>query len=258
VSPITVPPGTGNLGRRTSENPTIIGCCRNWGFIHKKIIPTPGDGEIPTRKLTWKPLGWLRHIKCRTIDDSFPLSFWEVWFYSRLSVPIPVLIGPSNQCVCNTFLYDSYDHHLQTCQTKSVVPQVHEWVVYKLGVLLDSVGHKVKIHKITSVTGKERGDIEMRDYVVLQKNQEQDNLLDPPHTLILDFNMTHTCYDRSIQHTTGQLTHTMCSDGAPEIDGALKNRDNGEGTGLEDGGVSQRISRGGVPITNGPENLKDL
>ena len=46
--------------------------------------------------------------------------------------------------------------------------QVHESVVYKLGALLFSVGHKVKIHKITSATGKERGDIETRDHVVLQ------------------------------------------------------------------------------------------
>ena len=34
-------------------------------------------------------------------------------------------------------------------------------------VSLDSVGHKVKIHKITPGTGKERGDIEKKDYVVL-------------------------------------------------------------------------------------------
>ena len=53
--------------------------------------------------------------------------------------------------------------HLQTCQTKSVVSQVHDWVVYKLGPLLGSVGHKVKIHKITPVTGKERGDIEIKE-----------------------------------------------------------------------------------------------
>ncbi len=50
------------------------------------------------------------------------------------------------------------------CQTQSVVSQVHEWVVYKLGSLLGSVGHRVKIHKITSVTGKKRGDIEIKDY----------------------------------------------------------------------------------------------
>ncbi len=29
------------------------------------------------------------------------------------------------------------------------------------------MGHKVKIHKITPTTGKEHGDIEMKDYVVL-------------------------------------------------------------------------------------------
>jgi hypothetical protein len=34
--------------------------------------------------------------------------------------------------------------------------------------------------------------------------------------------MTHTCYGRSIQYTTGQFTHKMCSDGAPEPDGDLQ------------------------------------
>ncbi len=35
----------------------------------------------------------------------------------------------------NSFFYDSYGNHSQTCQTKSVDSQIHEWVVYKLGVL---------------------------------------------------------------------------------------------------------------------------
>jgi hypothetical protein len=49
--------------------------------------------------------------------------------------------------------------HLQTCQSKSPGSRVHDWVVYKLGVLLGSVGHSVKIHKITLPgygPGKER------------------------------------------------------------------------------------------------------
>ena len=81
-----------------------------------------------------------------------------------LGVPTPVLLGPSQQCTCNAFAYDIFGDHLQTCQTKSAASQVHDWVVYKLGALLGSVGHHVKIHNITSVTGKERGD-----YVVMQK-----------------------------------------------------------------------------------------
>ena len=68
----------------------------------------------------------------------------------------------------------------------------HVWVVYKVGDLFGSVGHKVKIHKITPMTDKERGDIEIKEYVVLQKTQGQDNRLPPPHSLIMDFTMTHT------------------------------------------------------------------
>ena len=137
-------------------------------------------------------------------------------------VPIPALIGPSQQCDCNSFHYDPYGDHLQTSQSKSVVSQVHDWVVYKLGVLLGSVGHRLKIHKITSATGKERDDLEIKDYVVFQKTQEQSNRLPPPRTLIMDFTLTHIRFGRSNFLPIGQLTHRNCSDGAPETDGALK------------------------------------
>ena len=89
-----------------------------------------------------------------------------------------------------------------------------------MGTLLGSVGHKVKIHKITPSTDKERGDMEMKDYIVLQTPQTQDNLLPPPHTLMMDFTMTHV--RRSHLHPMGQLTHTRRSDGASDPDGALK------------------------------------
>ncbi len=100
--------------------------------------------------------------------------------------------------------------------------QVHAWVVYRLGGIFGSVGHRVKIHKITPATGKERGDLEIKDYVVLQKPQEQADRLPPPCTLILDFTLTHTRYGSSHVHTTGQLTNTRRSDGAPELDGARR------------------------------------
>ena len=119
--------------------------------------------------LTWKPLSFLSHIKRRSNDDRFSVSEWESFLFSRLGVPTPALLGPAQMCVCNSFSYDIFGDHLQTCQTKSAVSQVHDWVVYKLGTFpqVDSVGHRVKIHKITLTTGKERGDIEIRDYVVM-------------------------------------------------------------------------------------------
>ena len=111
---------------------------------------------------------------------------------------------------------------MQTCQVKSAVSQLHEWVVYRLGGILGSVGNKVKIHKITPATGRERGDLEIKDYVVLQKTQEQVDRLPPPRTLILDFTMTHPHYGRSHLHPIGQLTNIRRSDGAPEPDGTLR------------------------------------
>ncbi len=115
---------------------------------------------------------------------------------------IPTLVGSSQRCACNAFHYDSFGDHLQTCQVKSADSQTHDWVLYRLGDILGSVGHSVKIHKITSSTGKERGDIEIKDYVVLQKPQEQADRLPPPRTLILDFTLTQTYYGSSYVHTT--------------------------------------------------------
>jgi hypothetical protein len=90
---------------------------------------------------------------------------------------------------------------LQTCKVKSAASQVHDWVVYRLGDIFGSVGHRVKIHKITPATGKERGDLEIKDYVVLQKQkpQEQADRLPAPRTLILDFILTHTRYGSSCE-----------------------------------------------------------
>ncbi len=111
---------------------------------------------------------------------------------------------------------------MRTCQTKLAGSQVHDWVVYKLGGLLGSVGHRVKIHNITSVTGKERGDLEIKDYVFIQKPQPQANRLPPPRTLIMDYTMTHIRFGRSHLHPMGQLTNTRRSDGPPDPDGVLK------------------------------------
>jgi hypothetical protein len=167
-------------------------------------------GETPSRTLTWKPMAFLNtsffclskgvlskiegimREQDNTDDRSRHQFSWistcETPFASRSSVSLGVstlaLIGPGQQCACNAFPYDAFGDHLQACQTKSATSQVHDWVVYKMGPLLGSVGHRVKIHKITPATGKELGDIEIEDYVVLQKPQAQGNRLPPPRTLI--------------------------------------------------------------------------
>jgi hypothetical protein len=83
------------------------------------------------------------------------------------------------------------------------------------------MGHRVK-YKITPVTGKERSDVEIRDYVVLQKPRDVTDCLPPPRTLILDFTMTHSRYGRSQLSSLGHLTHNRRSDGTPESDGDLR------------------------------------
>ena len=64
----------------------------------------------------------------------------------------------------------------------------------------------------------ERGDIEIQDYVILPRG-EDDRL--PPRTLVMDVTMTHDRYGRTTQHTNGVFTHRVSSTGVPLSDGTL-------------------------------------
>jgi hypothetical protein len=63
--------------------------------------------------------------------------------------------------------------------------------IYRFSLLLHSVGHRVKTHGITPASGNERGDIEIQDYVILSRG-EDDRF--PPRTLVMDVTMTHDRY----------------------------------------------------------------
>ena len=101
--------------------------------------------EIPSRTLTWKPLVFLSHIKRRSNDDCFSASQWESFICSSLACPLRLSLDRISSAHVTLLSYDIFGDHLQTCQTKSADSQVHDWVVYKLGTLLGSVGHRVKI-----------------------------------------------------------------------------------------------------------------
>jgi hypothetical protein len=81
-----------------------------------------------------------------------------------------------------------------------------------------SVGHRVETHTITPAADYERGDIEIKDYVILPPG-EDDRL--PHHTLVMDVTMTHHHYGRTTQRTNRKLSHRVSSTGAPQPDGAL-------------------------------------
>ena len=104
--------------------------------------------ENPTRMLTWKPTAFLSHIQPRSHDDPFPIPLWETWFCQSLGVPIPVLLANPRQCPCRQFSFDPYGDHIQTCQRQSAALPAYEWIVYKLSLLLRSVGHRVKPTKL--------------------------------------------------------------------------------------------------------------
>jgi hypothetical protein len=80
----------------------------------------------------------------------------------------------------------------------------------------------VKIHKITPATVKERGDIELKDYVVFQNPRDLTVSLPPQRKLILDFTLTDTRFGRSQLHSLDHLTHSRRSDGVPDLDGSLR------------------------------------
>jgi hypothetical protein len=90
----------------------------------------------------------------------------------------------------------------------------------KLSLFLRSVGHRVTTHKVTPATGNEHGDIQIRDYVILTRGE--DNRMSP-RTLLMDVTMTHDHYGRTTHRTNGTLTHGVSSTGSPQSDGALNN-----------------------------------
>ena len=64
---------------------------------------------------------------------------WETWFCSRCSTPAQ--IGPPKQFYCRHFRFDPYGDHLQTCQNQSSALPAHDWVAYRLSLMLRSIGH---------------------------------------------------------------------------------------------------------------------
>jgi hypothetical protein len=136
---------------------------------------------------------------------TYPL--WETWFCQSLGVLIPDFLVNPWQCPCRQFNFDPYGDHIQTCQCQSTELPTNEWITYNLSLLLRSVGHRVKDHKITPADVNERGDIEIRDYVILPHG-EDDRL--PPHTLVMDVTMSHDLYGRTTQRTNlWHITHTQ-------------------------------------------------
>jgi hypothetical protein len=70
------------------------------------------------------------------------------------------------------FRFDPYGDHIQTWQRQSAALPTHDWIVYKLSLMLCSVGHRIKPHKVATAAGNERGDIEIKDYVVLPRGED--------------------------------------------------------------------------------------
>ena len=64
----------------------------------------------------------------------------------------------------------------------------------------------------------ERGDIEIKDYVILTHGEDERI---PPHTLVMDVTMTQVRYGRTTERTNGAFTHRVSSTGAPQSDGDL-------------------------------------
>ena len=65
------------------------------------------------------------------------------------------------------------------CNTTTV--RIIEWIVSrkkydKLSLFCRSVGHRLKIHKVTPAVVNECGDIDMKDYVILEHGEDNDLL----------------------------------------------------------------------------------
>jgi hypothetical protein len=88
-------------------------------------------------------------------------------------------------------------------------------------LLLRSVGHRVKTHRITPAPGNE--GLTSRSRIVSYSHTEK--MIVSPRPLVMDVTMTRDRYGRSTQRTNGALTHRASSTGAPQSDGVLNNAD---------------------------------
>ena len=136
---------------------TTTGCSNNWLFTpntlfrirmlkisthvrfwqYPRVLPSPWNDDHRIRRKSYsyaylEDISFSQSYQASIKWWSFPPSTWETWFFSSLGVQIPALLGPSQQCVCLFFRYDSYGDHVQTCQTQSETLPSHDWVVYKL------------------------------------------------------------------------------------------------------------------------------
>ena len=127
------------------------------------------------------------------------VPLWETWCCQSLGVPIPSLLENPRKCPCRQFSFDHHGDHIQTCQRQSPALPAHEWIVYGLSLLLRSVGHRVKTHRITSAAGNER--VTSRSRMMSSYHSEK----------MIGSLLTHSA----------ALTHRVSSTGAPQTDGAL-------------------------------------
>jgi hypothetical protein len=154
-------------------------------------------------------------------------------------------VGPPQQSSCRHFRFDPYGDHLQTCQNQSATLPAHDWVVYRLSLMFRSIGHCVKVHKITPAVGMIAETLRSRitlfflaDKTIVVKTTvvlSWRNIQNQRSCVIVNFTITHDHwfwiftmshdrrYGRSNLHPTGKLTHTPSSKGAPHTDGVLKN-----------------------------------
>ena len=98
---------------------------------HEMVTIEPG--EKPSRTLTWKPLTFISHIKCRTNDDRFSSSQWESFSYDLLATDLQntwhiLFLVFGNFCLSRVCTYWCLLHLSTFCQNHQSLFQ--EYLVY--------------------------------------------------------------------------------------------------------------------------------
>jgi hypothetical protein len=122
----------------------------------------------------------------------FPIPLWDTWFCQSLGVPVPALLENPRQCPCRQLSFDHYGDHIQKCQRQSTSLPAHEWIVYRLSLLLRSVGHRVKTHRITPAADNERGA--SRSRIMSSYHTEKILMTDKDVPLSIQTERSHTEY----------------------------------------------------------------
>ncbi len=104
--------------------------------LHHEMM-TIEPGENPTRTLTWKPLAYLRHVKCRTNDDRFPFPLGDLVLFQ------PWCTNSDSDWTCSTVCLHTFQYDYIWGPSPDMTNSISSFTGSRLGLFISWVHYSV-------------------------------------------------------------------------------------------------------------------